>query len=467
MAFRSIGAKLTLWYTSLLTVTFLLLGGIAYGLMSYSLARDMDSALNGVAEVMARKTRSEGATIFPSEVDDAFRRFFGYSPFDHYLDIFDPRGKRDPLRSPLPSKGMSLSPKALKNASQGLPTLETIRTDAPYPVRVFTKPVVAAGRITNLVQVGMSLENIINTRRRFLVILAAMLPFSLLLAGGGGWLLARRALRPVDLMTRTAQQIGGEHLNERLQETGNDDELDRLAKTLNDMLGRLDTAFHQMRQFSADASHELKTPLTILKGEMEVALRMPRSTQEYQHVLKSSLEEIDRINDLVEGLLLLARVDAGVLNLNLQPVTLKALVQETCEQMKAVAESHAVTLSLGPLEPAVVQGDKEHLRRLILNLIDNGIKYTPQDGSVSLSLHTQGEWALLRVADSGVGISAAELGHIFSRFYRSTETRDRDQRGVGLGLSIVRSIAHAHGGRIEVDSLPGKGSTFSVLLPLQ
>lgn len=467
MAFRSIGSKLTLWYTSLLTVTFVLLGGVAYGLLAYSLARDMDSALHGVAEVMARKTRLEGAAIFQSEVDDAFRRFFGYSPFDRYIDIFDPRGKRDPLRSPLPFKELSLSPKALKNASQGLPTLETIMTNDPYPVRVVTRPVVTAGRIANLVQVGMSLENIMNTRRRFLVILAAMLPFSLLLAGGGGWLLARRALRPVDLMTRTAQQISGEHLAERLQETGNDDELDRLAKTLNDMLSRLDAAFHQMRQFSADASHELKTPLTILKGEMEVALRKQRSDQEYQRVLNSSLEEIDRINDLVEGLLLLARVDAGVLKLNVQQVTLEELVQDTCEQMKAVAETHAVTLSVDLLEPAIVQGDKEHLRRLILNLIDNGIKYTPPDGSVSLSLYTKAEWAVIKVADTGVGISDKERHEIFSRFYRSAETRDRDQRGVGLGLSIVRSIAQAHGGRIEVDSLLGKGSTFRVLLPLE
>jgi heavy metal sensor kinase len=309
------------------------------------------------------------------------------------------------------------------------------------------------------------MENIAKTRRRFLLIIASMLPFGILLAGGGGWLLARRALKPVDQMTRTAQRISGERLDERLQETGNDDELDRLAKTLNDMLGRLDSAFFQMRQFSADASHELKTPLTILKGEMEVALRTPRSPEEYQRVLNSGLEELDRINHLVEGLLLLARVDAGVLKLDLKPVALEKLLLEVSEQMKVVAEAHAIELHTGSLEPAPVQGDKEHLRRLVLNLLDNGIKYTPSGGKVTVTLHSKDEWVFLKITDSGIGLSKVDQQRVFSRFYRSTETRFRDERGVGLGLSIARSIAVAHGGRIEVESILGQGSTFTIFLP--
>lgn len=465
MSVRSIGARLTIWYTSLLTVTFLLLGGIAYGLLAYSLAHDMDAALSGVGEVMARRARLEGAPIFPSEVDETFRRFFGFSPFEHYLDIFDLRGQRDPRHAPFQSKGLSPSPQALDNAAQGLPTFETLPSYGSYPVRVLTKPVIVAGRVSNLVQVGMSMENLFKTRRRFLLILASMLPFGILLAGGGGWLLAHRALRPVDRMTRTAQRISGEHLSERLQETGSDDELDRLAKTLNDMLGRLDQAFHQMRQFSADASHELKTPLTILKGEMEVALRTPRSPEEYQSVLKSGLEEIDRIDHLVEGLLLLARADAGVLRLDLQPVAFDKLVRETCEQMKVVAQTRAVDLRTGSLEPATVRGDIAHLRRLVLNLVDNGIKYTPAGGRVTLSLINRDDKAFLKITDTGVGLSEKDQLSIFNRFHRSTDTRSRDEKGVGLGLSIARSIAEAHGGRIEVESVLGQGSTFAVILP--
>ncbi|MGD9037931.1 MAG: ATP-binding protein [Syntrophobacterales bacterium] len=465
MRIRSIGARLTIWYTSLLTLTFLFLGGTAYGLLAYSLSRDMDTALNGVAEVLVQRARVEGSAVVPSDIDELFRRFFGFSPLDRHIEMFDPLGRRYPRQPPSRSNQLPLSPEALKNASQGLPTFETVASTGPYPARVLTMPVMRAGRVINLVQVGMSLENMYKTRRRFLLIMAAVLPFGLLLAGGGGWLLARRALKPVDRMTQAARRISGEHLDERLQETGSGDELDRLAKTLNDMLRRLDDAFHQMRQFSADASHELQTPLTILKGEMEVALRSQRSPEEYQGVLKSGLEEIDRINHLVDGLLLLARADAGVLRLDLRPVELKELVQEICDQMKLVADDHSISLHPSVLETVSVLADQEHLRRLLLNLVDNAIKYTPAGGNVTLSLQSEKDWVALRISDTGIGLSKDEQQLIFSRFHRATETRSRDEKGVGLGLSIARSIAEAHGGKIQVESTPGQGSTFTVLLP--
>jgi heavy metal sensor kinase len=405
------------------------------------------------------------AALIPSDVDELFRRFFGFSPLDRHFDLFDPRGRRDPRQSGSRSDAIPISPNALKNASLGRPTFETIGSTGAYPVRVLTMPVIDAGRVSNLVQVGMSLENMFKTRRRFLLIMASVLPLGLLFAGGGGWLLARRALRPVDHMTRTARRISGERLDDRLQETGSGDELDRLAKTLNDMLSRLDGAFHQMRQFSADASHELQTPLTILKGEMEVALRSQRSPEEYQRVLKSGLEEIDRINRLVEGLLLLSRADAGVLRLDFQPVDLKALIQEIGDQMSVIADAHSIFIHPGLLESVSVRGDREHLRRLFLNLLDNAVKYTPPGGKVTFSLQSDNDWASLMISDTGIGLSKNELQQIFSRFHRVTETRSKDVRGVGLGLSIARSIAEAHGGRIHVDSIPGQGSTFTVHLP--
>ncbi len=465
MGIRSIGARLTIWYTSMLTLTFLLLGSTAYGLMAYSLSRDMDTALNGVADVLAQRARVEGSGFFPADLDELFQRFFGFSPLERYFEMFDPRGRRDPGQPPSRSSQLPLSPEALKNAAQGLPTFETVSYAGSYPARVLTMPVIRAGRVTKLVQVGMSQENMYKTRRRFLLIMAAVLPFGLLLASGGGWLLARRALKPVDRMTKAARRISGEHLDERLKETGSGDELDRLARTLNDMLSRLDDAFHQMRQFSADASHELQTPLTILKGEMEVALRSPRSPEEYQRVLKSGLEEIDRISHLVEGLLLLARADAGVLRLDLGPVELKELLREIHEQVKVLADDRFISFRLSSPETVSVRGDREHLRRLLLNLVDNAIKYTPAGGSVTLSLHSEKDWVSLRISDTGIGLSIDEQQRIFSRFHRATETRSRDEKGVGLGLSIARSIAEAHGGGIQVESAPGQGSIFTVLLP--
>ena len=205
-------------------------------------------------------------------------------------------------------------------------------------------------------------------------------------------------------MTQAARRISGEYLAGRLQETGTGDELDWLAKTLNDMLGRLDDSFRQTRQFSADAAHELQTPLTILKGEIEVALRSPRSPEEYRGVLHSSLEEIDRISSLVEGLLLLARADRGVLRLDLKPLNLQELLAEVGEQMRRLAENQAVSLDYGLVEPASIQGDREHFKRLLVNLIDNAIKYTPAGGRVTLSLRCDGKLAQVGISDTGMGL---------------------------------------------------------------
>ncbi len=467
MRIRSIGSKLTVWYTSLLTLTFLLLGGISYGLLAYSLARDVDYALNGVAGVMAEKARIEGNVFFPSEVDELFRRFFGFSPLDRQIELFGPGGQLESQqKNQQNGLDIPLSRKAIEAAAQGISTFETVKGADSYPLRVLTAPVMKSGRVINLVRIGMSLDNMYKTRRRFLLIMTAVFPLGLLLAGGGGWLLARRALRPVDKMTQTAQRISGEHLSQRLQESGNGDELDRLAGTLNDMLGRLDEAIHLMRQFSADASHELQTPLTILKGEMEVALLQPRSPEEYQAVLLSGLEEIDRINHLVSGLLLLARADAGVLRLDRQPVDLVDLAEDVCGQMSLIAQARSIQLAAEDLLPMTVQGDREHLRRLVLNLVDNALKYTRPGGQVRLALKENAGWALLEVTDNGIGLTEDEQKKIFNRFHRVSEARSSDGKGVGLGLSIALSIAEAHGGRIEVASTPGQGSTFSLYLPM-
>jgi two-component system OmpR family sensor kinase len=465
MRLRSIGARLTFWYTGILSLTLLILGIIAYGLLTYSLSHDIDASLKGVAQAITEQAQKGGRTPFPPDLDELFRRFFGFSPANPYFEMLTPWGRS--RTAPLPSPPLPISPKALKSAMHGVATFETLKSTGPYPVRVLIMPVLTAGQVTNVVQVGISLENMYNTRRRFVLIMAAVFPLGLLLAGGGGWLLARRALRPVDHMTRAAQRISGEHLTERLLETGTGDELDRLARTLNEMLSRLDDSFRQVRRFSADASHELQTPLTILKGEIEVALRSGRTPEEYQQVLTSSLEEIERISRLVEGLLLLARADSGVLRMDHKPVALHEIVAEVAAQMQKMAADQGVSLRREDLAPVTLYGDKEQLLRLLRNLIDNAIKYTPAGGRVTLSLRGDGSQARISVTDTGIGLSEAEQAQIFTRFYRAAQARSQSGGGAGLGLCIAQSIAEAHGGKIQVHSSPGQGSTFTVVLPAE
>jgi heavy metal sensor kinase len=461
---RSIRTRLTLWYTGLLALTFLILGVAAYALVSYTLHKETDFALRSVAETLARRHAAARRPLFPPEADEAFRRFFGSIPVVPYFEWLDPR--TDLQRETDEPDGAPLSPQAKQNALRGIATFETLEGEGPYPVRVLTWPVIDSGRVLAVVRVGMSQMELSRTLSHFLLIMAALFPLALALAGGGGWFFAHRALSPVDRMTQAARKIKAGRLHARLEKTGGNDELDRLADTLNEMLGRLENAFTEMRQFTADASHELQTPLTILRGEIEVALRSRRSPEEYTDVLKSALEEIERISFLVEGLLLLARSDAGMLKMDRGAADLMLAAEEVLHQLSPLAAAKQVALLLGHVEPLEVSGDFMQLRRLLFNLVDNAVKYTPPHGTVKVTIERSGPFAVLGVEDTGIGIPPEERHKVFQRFYRSADARSQAQGGSGLGLSLVKSIAEAHGGKIELESKPGEGAVFRVYLPL-
>ncbi len=464
ISFRSIGFKLAAWYTSLLGVTFILLIIVAYSVLNLNMAHNVDYALEKIGTVMVEKARAEGQSPYP-DIDELFQHFFGFSPLNRQAEIFDTESQKNYELNSLFLHKLKISPEAMANALEGKSYYETQDSETGYSARILTIPVIESGRFTHLIRVGMSLEHLHKAEDHFFIIMAAIFPIGILLAGGGGWLFARKALRPIDKIEKTVRKISGEDLSQRLEESGNGDELDRLAATLNSMLDRLHSAFSQMRQFSGDASHELQTPLTILQGEMEVALRKERSPEEYQDVLGSSLEEIGRINHLVEGLLLLARADSGVLCLDLQSTDMKQLAEAVVDQMHFVAEPGGILLEFEVSATLYVLGDQDHLRRMLINLISNAIKYSNSGGRVRVSLCLEDDWVVLRVADEGVGIAENELTNIFNRFHRVTESGARDSRGVGLGLSIVDSIVKAHQGSMEIQSSPGQGSTFSVYLP--
>ncbi|MGE5145088.1 MAG: sensor histidine kinase [Acidobacteriota bacterium] len=296
-----------------------------------------------------------------------------------------------------------------------------------------------------------------------------ILPFGVLAAYAIGSLVARRALGPVDQITREVREItDGTSLHRRLPSSMVKDELGRLADTLNQMISRLERSFTALRRFTADASHELKTPLTVLKAGVERAMTTPNVPAESLAALEESMEEINRMTELVDALLTLARADEGLVRLHQEPVDLRALILETEETGELLAEPAGIGVTVdAPVDPVIVAVDGSRIRQLVMNLLTNAVKYTPAGGHVRLWLEHDDGRVRFGVSDTGIGIAPGDLPHIFDRFWRadSARTRTGERPGVGLGLAICKWIAEAHGGTIEVQSRPGRGTTFSVTLP--
>jgi heavy metal sensor kinase len=282
----------------------------------------------------------------------------------------------------------------------------------------------------------------------------------------GRWL-AGVALRPLIRLADEAGAIDIADLRPRLPIRGAGDELDVVATAFNDTLGRLEHAVGEMRQFSTALAHELRTPLTALRGEVEMAIRQPGSAEEVGRRFASQLEEIDKLKRLIDQVLTLARAEAGEIRLTRESIDLGQLAGSLVDQLEPVAQAKGVALHSEPaLAPVVVDGDPNWLERLILNLVDNAIKFTPEGGAIAVSVSREADTARLTVRDTGIGITPERMPHIFERFFRADPARSSGVEGVGLGLSLAKWIVDRHHGRIAVDSQPGKGSTFSIFLPL-
>ena len=398
--------------------------------------------------------------------EDLAAEFPELAVLDKTFQFFSPAGKIT-IQSPnLGRQDIPLSRTALESALNGRATLESARFPDGSSFRLLSVPIRENGVLANIVQVGTSLRPVEEMLHRLVLILLVSAPLALAVALGGGWFLADRALRPVEAITQAAQRIAAGDLTQRLAVSSSSDEIGRLAATFNDMIARLEASFRQVRQFSADASHELRTPLTVIKGETELALRRPRPAEDYRLVLESTLEEIDRMTRIVDELLFLSRADLGEVAIESLPVRLDALVEDIRRQAAVLGQEQAVQVTVGTVEPAVVQGDELRLRELLLNLVDNAVKYSRPGGKVEIVLVREGTTGRLSVTDQGIGMAPEEQGRIFDRFYRTDAARAHFKKGTGLGLSICKWIAEAHHGRIEVQSQVGEGSRFTVVLPV-
>jgi heavy metal sensor kinase len=316
------------------------------------------------------------------------------------------------------------------------------------------------------VQVGTTLQPVEAMLQRLLMLLFVLLPVALAVSLGAGWLMAGRALKPVGAITEAAQRIAGGDLSRRLDVPPARDELGTLAATFNEMIAKLDASFQEVRRFSADASHELRTPLTVMKGETELALRRARPVEDYKLVLESNLEEIDRLTRIVDELLFLSRADLGEVKMAALPVRLDELVRDVQQQAAVLGQERSVQVVLGSLMPATILGDELRLRELLLNLVDNAVKYSKQGGRVDVGLITDGGQVRLTVSDQGIGIEPDALPRLFDRFYRTAGARAHARQGTGLGLAICKWIAESHKGRIEVQSRVNEGARVTVTLPL-
>jgi heavy metal sensor kinase len=461
---RSLSFRLVTWYAGVLSAVFVLLGALTI----FFLQRYLDANL---LDIQARRARQIAGTLVagidrPMEPTLASQVEKLYSPeaSDRFIRVTRAGGpivyvSGAPKDEPFDPAQVPPVPLA------AAPSLRTVLVPGAS-LLVAAVDATGADGTRYLVEVGESRSGIEATAARVLTMLALGLSVAVLVAVGGGFVLVRRSLAPVARMTATAEAITQHNLSERLPVVQSGDELERLSLSLNRMISRLEDALHGSKQFVADASHELRTPLTVMRGELENLVQDAQLTLETRESLGSVLEEVGRLIGIVEGLFALSRLDAGEVPAPYQAVDLGELASSTAGQMSLLAEDKNVHITCHAQPGITVEGDPARLKQVIVNLLDNAIKYTPAGGRVRLSVTQSGADALLEVSDDGIGIPQEALAHVFKRFYRVDGSRSREQGGAGLGLSIVESICSAHGARVEVSSTPGRGSTFRVRAPL-
>ena len=453
--------RLTLWYVLLLALVLAAFSSGVYLWMRHTLYSNFDDSIRNQASALLDGVQYAGdRPTLPrppsSNVDDQD---------DRYVRVFDASGEEsfDGIHAP---GHIPVDAGAVATALLGDITTRTVESAAyDDPMRVISVPIIRDGAVVGVLEVGQSQDDVSDTLGSLLLIMGIAYPVTLIVAGFGGVFLAGFALSPIGRITRTARQISAEDLSRRLDLELPDDEVGRLAKTFDDMIARLDDAFGRQRRFTADASHELRTPLTIIKGQIEVSLQQEREPEAYRRVLEAVNEEVDRVIRLAGSLLTLTRADAGQIPLVLEAVDISELLGGVVEQVEPTAADRGVEIRLDPGPPIKIMADEDLVLQLMLNLLDNAIKYTPRNGCVRVGWELNGGHLELKVKDTGIGIPGEHLPYLFDRFYRVNTARGRSDGGVGLGLAISRWIAEAHGGSIRVESEPGTGSTFTAVLP--
>jgi len=463
--YRRTDFKMTLWYVLTFLGSAIVVCLVLYVGLRYRLLREIDQFLLDETTEMERVLSKEPKeTYFLMRFEDEVmaRKYY---PF--FFQILGSEGTPLYVSKEFREIGHVAHDWVLTNARKGKATREEISSPGGKETfRIISTPVYKNGKLSEIIQLGTHLYFVKQNLSHFRTNILAVLPIILVLGSLGGWILARRSLAPIGYIATKAESISSQNLGERLTPRGTDDEMDDLIQTINEMIARLESSFKRMAEFTADASHELKTPICAMRGEAEVLLLKERKTEEYQEGLAHFIEQFDHLNQMINDLILLSKADTTQVELKMTPLRLDHLMKDLCNLFQVLAEQKNIALETGPLEEVTVIGDKVRLQQLFTNLIDNAIKYTPR-GAIHITVEKDETAVLVKIIDTGMGIPKEEREKIFKRFYRMDKSRSRETGGVGLGLSIAEWIVHAHQGSIEVDSEVNRGSTFIVSLPLR
>jgi len=462
---RSLRFRITAWYAGLLAGTLIVFGASVYlGLQRYldwTLQRTLVAQCRTISTELLSQMPAKDTAWLATEINEAyapgvnglFIRVVHQNAGVAYLSGAPKDGTFDPGRIPLPNdKEMDGSRK--------------LQFESGNRLLINSMTVITSDGNRFIVESGAPYHQIQVVLHGLLLTFAIYMPFVVSLAVAGGYWLMRRSLQPVDEITKRAEGITSTNLSERLPVIRSGDELERLSMSLNRMIERLDNAFEHINRFSADASHELRTPLTILQLELEGIAQNYRRDASLGDQIGSALEETNRMSRIVESLLTISRLDAGEVKMDKLRLDLGELAASTAGEMKLLAEEKSISLGIHVESGMQVLGDRVRLQQVIVNLIDNSIKYTQIGGAIKVRVLREGNSAVLEVSDNGLGIPPHSLPHVFERFYRADKARSRATGGAGLGLSIVKAICAAHNGEITVSSQEGHGSSFRVELPL-
>lgn len=489
-----IRVQLTLLYTAVFALLILLFGIILYTTLQASLTAGVDTALQLRTQQVAGGIANEGGKI---TIQDVTGDLPGLDPtatpggqrnstaegnqtdgpndtgqhgiqsnvnIGSLVRILDVKAQTSYISPAFRTLTVPLA--SITQPLHGVPWQGTVRAQNGQAVRLYSVALTENGKVFGVLQVGESLAQLTTTLQSILLALLAITPFVLLLSAFGSYWLAKRAFRPIHHLTRTARDIKARDLHRRVPVPRAKDEVHDLALTLNEMIGRLDQAFTQQRRFIADASHELRTPVAVIRSITDVALEETLSTEEYVGVLHDVNAEAERLGQLINDLLVLARTDEEQMQLDHEPVRLDLLAFDVATSMEPLAVERGIELQVQIVKPATVLGDTARLIQVMMGLVDNALTYTNAGGTVILNVEIRSMYACFSVSDTGIGIAPEDIPHIFERFYRADRARSQAVGGSGLGLAIVAWVVEAHGGSIVVESQMGQGSTFTVMLPL-